>query len=156
MAEHDQPQDDREPQAPRNFVEALKALDRERIFVPPNVDEAVLSRARRHLSQAKRRSTIRPLAPWVALAASIAMGAWLILTLPRFKSDSGPGELAGRKESVPRIQVDIFDAFSLARLLERGQKVDLRFDFNGDGVVDRRDVEAMARQAVRLEKGGRS
>jgi len=64
--------------------------------------------------------------------------------------------MAVSKEIVPKIQVDIFDAFSLARQLERGQKLDPRWDFNGDGVVDRRDVEAMARQAVKLEKGGRS
>jgi hypothetical protein len=30
-----------------------------------------------------------------------------------------------------------------------------RFDFNGDGIVSRADVDAVAAQAVRLERGSR-
>ena len=53
-------------------------------------------------------------------------------------------------------RVDILDAFQLARELGSGQKPAPGLDLNGDGVVDSRDVEIIAVQAVKLGKGGRS
>jgi len=44
----------------------------------------------------------------------------------------------------------------LARQLKAGKPSDLRFDVNGDGVVDERDVARIAAHAVSLDKGGRS
>ena len=53
-------------------------------------------------------------------------------------------------------RVDILDAFQLARQLQSGNDPGAGSDLNSDGEVDRRDVEIIAAQAVRLEKGGRS
>jgi hypothetical protein len=53
-------------------------------------------------------------------------------------------------------KVDILDAFMLAKKLQRAPASDSRFDVNGDGVIDRRDVETIAAHAVSLEKRGRS
>ena len=53
-------------------------------------------------------------------------------------------------------RVDILDAFALARQLKAGAARATRFDINGDGVVDERDVASIAARAVRLEKGGHS
>ena len=47
-------------------------------------------------------------------------------------------------------RVDIVDAFLLAKRVERAAASDLRFDLNGDGAVDRGDVDHVARAAVRL------
>jgi hypothetical protein len=52
--------------------------------------------------------------------------------------------------------VDILDAFALARQLKQGGSGNLQLDVNGDGVVDERDVAALAARAVKLERGGRS
>jgi len=40
--------------------------------------------------------------------------------------------------------------------LEQGRAPRLQWDVNGDGVVDERDVQALAARAVSLESGGRS
>src|SRR5438552_14614471 len=106
MAERDQPRDEQELDAPASLVKALNELDRERIFVPPSVDEAVLGKARAHLAQARRmqRHRLRGLPPWAALAASVVLGAWLFHMLPGTKSIYVPG-------GGPSGHVDIFDAF---------------------------------------------
>ena len=53
-------------------------------------------------------------------------------------------------------RVDILDAFAVARQLKQGGTRNLQLDVNGDGVVDERDVAAIAARAVKLEQGGRS
>ena len=53
-------------------------------------------------------------------------------------------------------QVDILDAFALARQLKESAQSNLQLDMNGDGVVDERDVATLAARAVSLGKGGRS
>ncbi len=50
-------------------------------------------------------------------------------------------------------KVDILDAFALARHIEGKQPADRTWDFNGDGLIDRRDVDTVALAAVRLNKG---
>jgi hypothetical protein len=50
-------------------------------------------------------------------------------------------------------KVDILDAFTLARHLEADRPTDAMWDFNGDGLIDRRDVDMVALAAVRLNKG---
>jgi hypothetical protein len=52
--------------------------------------------------------------------------------------------------------VDILDAFQLARQLQSGVEQARALDFNGDGLVDHSDADALATRAVSLEKGGRS
>jgi hypothetical protein len=51
--------------------------------------------------------------------------------------------------------VNILDAFELAREIRSGAPLPARFDFNGDGVVDRTDADTVAAEAVRLERNGR-
>ncbi len=50
-------------------------------------------------------------------------------------------------------RVDILDAFKLARHIESDARPDARWDINGDGLVNRTDVDNVARAAVRLDKG---
>jgi hypothetical protein len=49
--------------------------------------------------------------------------------------------------------VDVLDAFALARKLRDGAADNPGLDCNSDGVVDRRDVDAVAARAVKLKKG---
>ena len=53
-------------------------------------------------------------------------------------------------------QVDILDAFALARQLNERASVPSPVDLNGDGVVDDRDVELITAHAVSLGGGGKS
>jgi len=92
------------------------------IEVPEALDRAILRAARR-----------RPLRAY-ALAASLLVAACLYVLLR------------------PPRPLDIVDAYRLALRLERGEAVDGTWDRNGDGRVDRADVDAIARAAVRVGK----
>jgi hypothetical protein len=67
-----------------------------------------------------------------------------------------PMPLASRTQPAPAqtLPVDILAAFDLARRLEaatkRHETLSRQWDINGDGVVDQRDVDALAQQAVAL------
>ena len=50
-------------------------------------------------------------------------------------------------------RVDILDAFKLARHIESAGAVEGKWDMNGDGQVNREDVDIVAFAAVRLDKG---
>ena len=137
--------------APERLVAALRDLSKDRLFVPPGVDEAVLVQARKHLKTvARRQRRIVTLAPWMAAAASFLLVAWLAQMLIRSWTAAPP--LIAREDIDRDGQVDILDAFALARQIEYGGARNL--DVNGDGVMDRRDIDAVASKAVRLEKGG--
>jgi hypothetical protein len=170
---------DEDLEAPAKLLAALRQLPRESVFVPPTVDEALMKAARQHLGQAERR---RPawfrLIPWTAATAGLA--AAVLLAYPhttqflgfrqsrkmvrrgwenRGDSSIQPQAkgLANAREDLNRDgTVDILDAFILAKKLQDAPSSDPRLDMNGDGVIDRRDVETIAAHAVSLEKGGRS
>jgi hypothetical protein len=151
MAEHDSHQDEENLRAPEPLQRALVELQKERIFVPPAVDEAVLSAARRHLEREEApRRVWQSWAPWAAAAASIVL---LGVFAPGYFKASKSREYS-REDINHDGRVDILDAFALARKIERGER-GLR-DVNGDGVVDGRDAAEIARHAVKLEKKGHS
>jgi hypothetical protein len=78
--------------------------------------------------------------------------------LPQLLRKSGPTPAArySRGDVNHDGQVDILDAFALARELKAGAHPSRQLDINGDGVVDERDVATLAARAVSLEKGGHS
>jgi hypothetical protein len=147
--QHDD-QPDGNLEAPPKLVSALKRLPQESIFIPSTTDEAVLRAARQHLSrrQAPRFQWFRRM-PWVAAAATAVL---LLIAVPQL-SRNVSSEAASIHENR---NVDILDAFALARQLKNGPVTDHRMDLNHDGVVDDRDVADLAAQAVKLDKKGRS
>ena len=69
--------DPNEPQAPAKLADALKQLPRERIFVPPYVDAAVMKAAGEQLGGGRsRRTRFRPWILWPAFAAVCVIVAW--------------------------------------------------------------------------------
>jgi hypothetical protein len=150
MKPHDLPPE--EPQAPARLVQALKALRAERVFVPPSVDEAILRRARQQLEPAPPRIPSpwwRAWVPWVAAAASLC----LVVVVGWLATSRHPTGVASVPEDVNGDgQVDILDAFQLARELESGKPPAAR-DLDRDGIVDQADVELVARRAVKLAQG---
>ena len=114
------------------------------VFVPPSVDEGVLSPARQRLAEIRRRRTRTHTAWWISAAAGIvALGLLASSLITSMRYERADIDRSGH--------VDILDAFALARRIQEGNASG--FDFNNDGVVDRSDVDAVAAQAVRLKKG---
>jgi hypothetical protein len=115
-----------------SFRRLAAGLAPARIEVPATVKRDVMSLIR------PRRSW-RPLA--AAAAILIGVGAvWFAMGLRPVV----PGDVdrSGR--------IDIIDAYALAVRLRSGQKLELVYDVNGDGKVDERDVEEIARRSVAI------
>jgi hypothetical protein len=151
MNELPTPNDEQSLEAPPRLVSALRDLGKTRVFVPPQVDAAILREARKHLSQtASRRFAWNRWQPWTAVAASLVLLAWLTQALFR----PGGKDSFAREDINRDGRVDILDALTLARRVESSSPPpDL--DLNGDGVVNRKDADAIARVAVKLKKGER-
>ena len=135
--------------APQRLREDLAGLCRAGFPVPPEVDDAVRAMARRHFAAKRRvRYTVRWLAAAAAAAAVLFAVLWTSPALQRRMSrPSMPQDIdrSGR--------VDILDAFALARLVEKDVTPRREWDIDGDGVVNRQDVDALAMAAVSLSRG---
>ena len=143
-------------EAPPKLVSALKRSPKAPIFIPPAVDETILRAARRHLSRLES-----PWFKWSRLfrwGMAVAALALLLAIVPQALRKVGPtaGSRLVRGDLNHEGQVDILDAFALARELEKGAHPGPQWDINGDGIIDKRDVAALAVRAVSLGKGGRS
>jgi len=138
----------------------LKALFKPQLPVPPEVDRAVMDQAHRHLVR-KRRP--RRLLRWLAPAAAAAAVIILVLMLEPSKQRSPvqlPVKTKGIRSSLALAvipadidlngRVDILDAFKLARHIESTDRPNKKWDMNGDGRVNRNDVDSVAFAAVSL------
>jgi hypothetical protein len=136
----------------------MKALFQPQVGVPPEVDRAVMDHANKHFAamQSGKRRRLRVHWAWriAAAAAVIILAFSLDLT-----KQTGP---ATDHFSVSKTQavdidrngrVDILDAFKLARHIESADHSETEWDINGDGLIDRNDVDMVALAAVRLDKG---
>jgi hypothetical protein len=136
----------------------LKALFEPQIGVPPEVDRAVMDRANKHIVplQSSKRRRLRIHWGWrIAAAAAVIIFAFsLDLT-----KQSGPSKDQFSQSKIQPVdidrdgRVDILDAFKLARHIETNGPTEKAWDFNGDGRIDRNDVDIVAHAAVRLNKG---
>ena len=147
-----------ETPAPPKLVAALRRTQLPGVFGPPTVDEAILRAARNHLAPARppKRSSLATWLRWAAFATACVLVVVMAHRLSRPDSPSNSGRAFVREDVNHDKRVDILDAFQLARQLNSGAKPLPNYDVTGDGVVDRRDIEFIAAQAVKLEKGRRS
>jgi hypothetical protein len=143
-----------EPRIPKRLQDDLGRLYQADVSVPDEIDDRILALARTRLSR-KEPLRKRPLPVRVLRWALPAAAAALLLIFAgiqlshHFAAQSGStGVLANANG-----RVTILDAFALARSLEIGTKPDLRWDVNGDGKVDERDVKTLAQAAVSLTPG---
>jgi hypothetical protein len=176
---NDRDYNDTDLDAPEKLRMALMQSQVRSLVVPPSVDDTVLRVAREQLGEPalavppsggsgepRKRGTPnfieemlagistllggRRLAPFtVAVVAMVAAGLMVWQTVhPR---------AAARAEDLNADgQVDMLDAFALARELQQGRTPRPQLDLNDDGVVDERDVQILAARAVSLETGGHS
>jgi hypothetical protein len=149
MNEHDNQHGDAdEPQIPARLAQELKALYAPPQLVPARVDDSLLGKARRYLAQMRGLRPVIRFPQWLAAAAAVILCALVgSLWLPSKRS----GSLA-REDLNLDGRVDVLDAFELARRLQQGAISDPAFDFNADGVVDQKDIDAVAARAVMLAK----
>lgn len=142
---------------PSKLSADLKALFEPQVGVPPEVDRAVMDRAHNHFAplQSGKGRRLRVHWSWrIAAAATVVIFAFsLDLT-----KQTGP---ATDRFSLSETQatdidqngrVDILDAFKLAKHIESTGPAETEWDINGDGLIDRSDVDVVALAAVRLDK----
>ena len=105
--------------------------------MPPTVDEAVSGASWEAPEQTgAQRFRWLPLMPW-----AVAAGTALLVALLAYRFTPG-GTVPGHSSAFAREdlnrdgQVDILDAFVLAKLLKSGARPASGLDINGDGVVD--------------------
>jgi hypothetical protein len=150
----------------------LKAVFEPQPGVPPEVDRAVMDRAYRHFAAVQSGRNRRRRIHWVwriAAAAAVVIFAFS-LDLTKQAGPTKQRASMSKKQAVDidrNGRVDILDAFKLAKHIEtaspaerdpilqidRKMGTQKEWDINGDGVIDRSDVDIVARAAVRLDKG---
>jgi predicted anti-sigma-YlaC factor YlaD len=125
----------------REEVERLRAIAermREPVTrVPDELEGAILFLASRRLKQRKLR-------PVIAVAACLLLALGLAFLIGE---ESGPAGDVDRSGSI-----DIVDSYLLALRLENGEELEDHWDLNGDGRVDMKDVQDLARRSVALEE----
>ena len=150
---NDRDRENLEFQAPARLVRGLQRLQNKPLFVPGAIDETILRRARQQFSKATKKKW-----RWPILIPSFGLAAAILLALAlwsRPHTQTPTGQFA-REDVNHDGKVDILDAFALARQLNDRAKGPSAVDMNGDGVLDERDVELIAAQAVSLGRGGKS
>ena len=136
--------DSTQERLPQALIDDLADLCDARVLVPPDLDEKILALAADRLAPVRRRRSWA--GTWAAAAAvALVAGVATLLLVQQ------PGPVSGRDINADGA-VDILDAFAVARGIEDRTAPD-HWDVNGDAIVDRRDVDALAMAAVALPKG---
>lgn len=140
------------------FSNDLKALFEPQRCVPPEVDRAVLDRAQKHFAQMQPDKSKRLRVHWAWRIAAAAAVIILAFSLDLTKQGGPTTDSFSVRESRAvdidqNGRVDILDAFKLAKQIESAGPAETEWDINGDGLIDRGDVDVVALAAVRLDKG---
>lgn len=158
---------------PVKLVGDLAALRPRPVPVPEPVERTILAAAEAKATEIRLASATgdRPrivrLARWAAAAAACAAlaagAAWLFAPGRVFersdrnrdgRTDVLPVRTFARSDLNRDGRTDVLDAFLLARRIEARAAIGRECDQDGDGRVDKKDVDAIAMLAVRLPAGG--
>jgi anti-sigma-K factor RskA len=151
--------------------EDLNTLFKPQFSVPPEVDRAIIDKANQRLVQRHwHRRVFRHISLWRVAAAAAVIIVAFSLNLTQKPGPTTTSSFIVEAQAVDideNGRVDILDAFKLARYVESADNTEkslspvsstgqaLRrqeWDINGDGLVDRNDVDLVALAAVRLDK----
>ncbi len=147
-----------EPTIPQELARDLAGLYGKNVAVPADAESRILARARARFAKRTRR-TAWYLGAAASAAAAIVVACVLVTTIResepvREASHFAAREAVARPEDLDRNgTVNIVDAMLLARRIESSAASDTSWDVNGDGAVDRADVDAIAMLAVSLKEG---
>jgi hypothetical protein len=141
-----------EPTQPsEQFARDLRAIYHADVRVPARIDDAVLTRARAHFARRGSRGLVLRIGALITAAAAVVVVA-IYLAKPQAPDASQVAVAPGAPSDVKTKEgVDIVTALRVARHIRDGRADQSRDDFNHDGAVDQRDVDAIAMAAVRLE-----
>ncbi len=136
--------------------EDLNTLFKPQFSVLPEVDRVIIDKARQQLIPRHWRGRVfRHISLWrVAAAAAVIIFAFS-LNLTQKPGPTTTSSFIVEAQAVDideNGRVDILDAFKLARYVETSGRTVKEWDINGDGLVDRNDVDMVALAAVRLDK----
>lgn len=138
----------------------VKALFKPQLSVPSEVDRAILDRASAHFAGQEfarsRKRRFRWVGLWkVAAAAAVVIFAFSLDLTEKPAPTVHYASLAeaGAVDFDRNGRVDILDAFKLARQIELASNTGANLDINGDGLVNRGDVDTVAMAAVSLDRG---
>ena len=150
--------EDLDLRVPTKLSADLNALFEPQTGVPPEVDHAVMDRAHKHLSplQSDKRKRLRIHWDWRIAAAAAVIILAFSLDLTKQPERTTERLTLSKTQAVDidrNGRVDILDSFKLARHIESADRTETEWDFNGDGLIDRSDVDVVAFAAVRLDKG---
>ncbi len=141
-----------EPRVTDEFAADLTCLFATNEPIPPEVDQTICDRAAAHFA-ARNRHRFGALR-WVAAAATVILLAVMLNPWSSRPAMQSASLVATAKVDVDRNgRIDILDAFTLARHVQRAEKDGGKWDFNEDGYIDRKDVDIVAFAAVSLDKG---
>lgn len=147
-----------DPRLPDALRADLAELHGGRPAASADVDRMILSSARAHFARRKRQGLLLRLGGAAAAVAAVVVVA---VTIARTDRDHAAGPQVAA--DVSRLTgdangdnlVNIRDALALARKVDAKQATWTRWDdVNGDRQIDRKDVEAIAMIAVRLDASG--
>ena len=161
----------------KKLGEAMRRLEKERVFVPDTVDEAVLARVREHFGQEKAGEAAAGAEVIEETGAASVIGDSAFLRKKQAKvrrpvkrwqrwlplaASIAIAAVMVQFARVGRIakgdvnadgRVDVIDAMLLAQRVQSGE-TRRRWDVNGDRLVDGRDSEEIMARAVDLERSG--
>jgi hypothetical protein len=138
-----------------NLKAALAEIHGRVPVVPAELDDAILSEARRSFARRRKLWTLAQRVG-LGLAAAAVLAIAVRAFLPSATSRVAPlqrPQLAQAADVNRDGRVDILDAFVVARSIARHEPLDPAWDVNGDGVVDQKDVDLIAHLAVRVDGG---
>jgi len=151
-----------ELEAPQGLAEDLAALYALDVPVPPEVDRAIVATARerfarkRHPRLVLRWGTVGAFAAAAAVIVLFLLPALLVRPMDKASREAAetlePDFREDREDIDRNGRVDILDAFILARHIKSAGRPRDEWDMNGDGALDRTDVDMIARAAVSLER----
>jgi len=153
------------------FSEDLNTLFKPQFSVPSEVDRAIIDKVHQHfIPKHWRHRIFHHISLWrVAAAAAVIIFAFsLNLTQKPGPTTTSSFIVEAQAIDIDRNgRVDILDAFKLARYIESADRTKTNlspvsstgqalrkqeWDINGDGLVNRNDVDSVALAAVRLDK----
>jgi hypothetical protein len=131
---------------PGKLAAALRAAYTHRADIPPSVESAILSTSRQSFdARRRRRMTIR----WAtSLAAALTLAVILHRPTTPLPTQIVKSAIKGDLNADGRI--DMTDALLLAKHVAAHDKSDTAWDTNGDGIIDQKDIDALAAIAVSL------
>jgi hypothetical protein len=128
--------------------DALRDGYAHRAAIPASLDHAIAAAARERFD---RRRRLRLMARWGGgLATGLAAVIVIVISLNRSPASKSivRGDVNGDS------QFNMVDALALAKHIAAKDKLERAWDVNGDGVIDQRDVDAIAAAAVSLKQTG--